>query len=246
MKTGQIRFIALLFGVLSVAACLFAQGKPTPLAAAAPGTRDLASLHELLKSNKPITWVFTGDSITEGAEWTHGERDFSELFSEHIRWDMRRGRDVIINSAISGNKTDDILEDFQWRIGHFHPDVVSVMLGMNDAARDSGGRQVFETNLRKLIEQIRAMGAIPILQTTNWTLDDPRRHDLPAYNAIIRDVATSENVILVDNWQYWHTHRTENNLAAWLGNAIHPNGLGHAAIAEQMFSTLDIASNHAD
>lgn len=86
-----------------------------------PVPDDLASIHQLLASPKPITWLFTGDSITQGAKWTGGSRPFSEIFSERIRWELSRPRDIIINTAISGNKTTNLLSGFDWRVGHLHP-----------------------------------------------------------------------------------------------------------------------------
>lgn len=241
MRIRQSFPVVLVAAFFLAALCVHAQNQSAPDAGTS-AARDLDSLHALLRSPQPITWVFTGDSVTAGDKWTHGVRDYTQLFCEHVRWDMQRGRDIVINTAVSGNKTDDILRDFDWRVAHLRPNIVSLMIGMNDSTRGPAGEAIFEANLQKLIEEIRANGAIPILQTTNWTLSDPHRTDLPAYNAIIKDVAVREHVILVENWQYWHQHRTLENLSQWLGNPIHPNGSGHAAIAKEMFLTLGIAA----
>lgn len=201
---------------------------------------DLITLQARMQNPEPLTWVFTGDSVTQGAEWTGGSRPYPEIFSERIRWEMHRSRDIIVNTAISGSKTEDILHDFDWRIAHLHPDVVSLMIGMNDCVNGSEGEKAFEANLVQLIICIRALGAIPVLHTTNATMTDPKRADLPAYNAIIQRVAISEKLILVDNWQRWQNDRAVTNLNEWLGNPIHPNGRGHVQIAEELFRTLGI------
>lgn len=226
----------ILFPVLSA----HAQLAPTATPPTVDANADLAALQARLKGQSPITWLFTGDSVTEGAKWVGARRSYSEIFSERVRWEINRGRDIVMNTAISGNKTDNILSDFDWRVGHLHPDVVSLMIGMNDCTRGQAGEPMFEANLRELISRIRGIGAIPILHTTNTTLPDAHRADLPAYNAIIKKVAASEKVILVDNWQYWQQNRTAANLSEWLGNPIHPNGLGHAKIAQEMFRTIGI------
>lgn len=174
-----------------------------------------------------------------------GSRTYSEIFSERVRWEMNRKRDIVVNTAISGDKTDDILNDFDWRVVHLHPNVVSLMIGMNDSVRGKAGEKLFEINLRELVERIRGTGAIPILHTTNTTMADSRRQDLSTYNTIIRKVATSEKVILVDNWQDWQQHRTAANLHEWLGNAIHPNGLGHTKIADELFRAIEIYDSNS-
>jgi len=210
------------------------------LAAQDSTARDMHILQQRLAESDPITWVFTGDSVTQGAKWVQGARPYSAIVEERLRWEMSRRRDIVVNTAISGNKTDDILSDFDWRIGHLHPDVVSLMIGMNDSVRGPKGERLFRDNLVALIAHIRSMGAIPILHTTNTTQFDPARTDLPAYNRIISRIAEDEQIILVDNWSYWRSRRDADNISMWLGQAIHPNGMGHAAIALQFFRALGI------
>ncbi|HEV2274825.1 MAG TPA: SGNH/GDSL hydrolase family protein [Acidobacteriaceae bacterium] len=204
------------------------------------GLSDLSAMRRKLADPAPIVWLFTGDSVTQGAKWTGSERSYPEIVSERIRWEMSRRRDIVINTAISGNKVDDILADFSWRVGQLHPDVVSVMIGMNDSVRGPSGERQFEISLAEFVRRVRSLGAIPILHTTNSTLFDPQRVDLPAYNAIIEKLALEQQVILVDNWRYWRSARTQENLTDWLGNPIHPNGRGHAAIAGKFFRVLGI------
>jgi lysophospholipase L1-like esterase len=213
---------------------------PEPDSAVVTTATDLQTLQNLLHQPHQLTWVFTGDSITHGALWTNGARSWSELVSERLRWEMRRTRDLVINTAISGNRADDILTDFDWRVAHLHPDVVTLMIGMNDCSAGPAGQKHFAANLEELVTRIRALGAIPILATTNTTLKDPNRTDLPAYNAIVRSVATRQNVILVDNWAYWQHNRNAANLSLWLGNPIHPNACGHIELAQEFLRKLDL------
>lgn len=231
---------------ISLAMALVAWAGLSPLQAQAnppavtPGAHDLGRLHRRLQDQRPLTWVFTGDSVTQGAKWTGDDRPYPEIFAERIRWELHRSRDIVINTAISGNHTQDILDDFDWRVGRFHPDVVSLMIGMNDCVGGSTGEAAFASHLADLVRRIRALGAIPILHTTNTTLYDRDRVDLPRYNAIVRSVASSTQVILVDNWSDWQQNRTPANLGEWLGNPIHPNGLGHIQIARQLLETLGL------
>ena len=202
---------------------------------------DLTVIHQLLASPKPVIWLFTGDSITQGAEWTGGSRPFSEIFSERIRWELRRPRDLVINTAISGNKTTDLLNDFDWRVDLVRPNVVIIMFGMNDCRERKAGEAAFRDHLEEIVHRARSIGAIPVLQTTNTVLDRSRWNDIAAYNEITRQVAAKDNIILVDNWNYWLTHRTPEDLGQWMGNSIHPNDQGHAQIAGEIFRVLGIS-----
>ena len=51
-------------------------------------------IRALLGRDEPVRWVFTGDSITHGAAHTIGWRDYTELFDERARWELRRTRET--------------------------------------------------------------------------------------------------------------------------------------------------------
>lgn len=208
---------------------------------------DLDRISALLKEkNPPVVWLFTGDSITHGAKHTHGYRSYPEVFAERIRWELGRVRDVIINTGISGNTTKTILDDFDWRIKQFNPQVVSLMIGTNDCAKGRIPIEQFESNLYILVKRIRDLKAIPILHTPNIiiTEKDSTRSALAEYVDVIRKVAEKEEVVLVDNYQYWlDTHRGNSGVSVykeWLNDPLHPDGEGHAQIARLMFKKLSI------
>ena len=73
--------------------------------------------------------------LSQRAKHTLDYRCYPEIFSERVRFEMGRYRDIVINTAISGHTTREILADFSWRIEQFKPDVVSLMIGTNDSAR---------------------------------------------------------------------------------------------------------------
>src|SRR5256885_6488216 len=96
---------------------------------------------------------------------------------------MRRMRDVVINTGISGDRTGGLLRDIDWRVLRFKPDVVSVMFGMNDCSLGMAGRETFRKNLIEMAKKVRDAGAIPLLNTPNtvYVKNAGGRGDLPAY-----------------------------------------------------------------
>src|SRR5687767_5660953 len=54
---------------------------------------DLQKIAEFLRGKAPIKWIFSGDSITQGAKHTFGDRSYPEIFSERVRWELGRVRD---------------------------------------------------------------------------------------------------------------------------------------------------------
>lgn len=205
---------------------------------------DLQKIQKLLADkSRSLTWIFTGDSITHGAKHTHGSRSYVEHFAERDRWELGRVNDIVINTGSSGDKADGILRGFDWRIARFKPDVVSIMIGMNDCTRGPEKREEFRNNLRELIRRVRGLGAVPVLHTVNIVEPSAakERGDLPAYVAIVNDVAHEEKTILVDHWQHWKTIcASPEKLKQWLNDPIHPNARGHREMAILTFKTLGI------
>jgi acyl-CoA thioesterase I len=211
-----------------------------------PGEDDLKRIQDLIANKvSPLKWIFTGDSITQGARHTKGYRSYPEIFAEHIRFEMNRSRDFIINTAISGHATTEILGDFEWRIRQFKPDVVSMMIGTNDAASSRHiPVGVYESNLRHLVRLIRELPAIPILHTPNTINYEENsgreRKELGLYVAAIRRICTEESVVLVDNWKHWALQKDRVDAQNWMADSLHPNGRGHLEIARLLFQTLNI------
>jgi acyl-CoA thioesterase I len=203
-------------------------------------------ISEKLKSkNDPMIWLFTGDSITHGAKHTHGYRSYPEIFAERIRWEMGRVRDYIINTGISGHTTKAILDDFDWRVRQFRPDVVSMMIGTNDCANGRIAINDYEKNLHTLAKEIRNSSAIPIYHTPNIIITDkaPERSRISDYAEVMRKVALDENIILVDNYAFWekaHQDGSGKVFKEWLNDPLHPDGEGHSQIARLMFRALSI------
>lgn len=206
---------------------------------------DLARIRDILAAKTAVKWVFVGDSITHGAKHTFGARSYPEIFGERIRWELRRVRDVIINTAISGNTAGDILGDYEWRIRQFAPAVVFIMVGTNDAA-DKRGISVdkYKGQLTELVRRIRSEGAVPVLQTPNTVLLEKAtgRERIGEYVEGIRSVAAAEGTILVDHWQHWTAQGQKNilELHKWLNDELHPNGRGHDQMAKTLFSAFNI------
>ena len=205
---------------------------------------ELARIQEMLKGQAPVTWIFMGDSITHGALHTLGWRSYPEHFAERVRWELRRFRDVVINTGISGQRTGGLLSDFEWQALRFKPSVVSIMIGMNDAGAGEGGRMTFRDNLAALVRETRDAGALPLLNTPNtvYIKNAGGREDLPAYAQIVRDVATETKSPLVDHWTHWQEAKPDQEvLLPWLEDkSIHPGVYGHREFAKQIFRELAI------
>ncbi|MBQ7179208.1 MAG: SGNH/GDSL hydrolase family protein [Victivallales bacterium] len=208
---------------------------------------DCIAKHLSSPESTPWCWLFYGDSITHGAKHTHGWRDFTEIFAERLRWELSLKQDVVINTGISENSTVDLLRDYEWRVRHWRPNVVFVLIGTNDIVKlDNIG--LFQDNLNRLLELLQEEKAIPILQTypTIQYIQDnagyvKRYEEMPAYNQAIRDIAQKNGILLIDHDRHWQECASDPDiLASWLGEPIHPGALGHLEMAKTIFKELGI------
>ena len=201
-------------------------------------------VRSLLASKTPVKWLFYGDSITHGALHTFGQRDYTQLFTERVRYEMGRCNDLILNSAISGNSTEHLLSGFDWRAGEFRPHAAFLMIGMNDCSTTRTPRidpDAFRKNLNQLADRFAAMNTVTVLQTTCPILPGgapDREGTLPLYMEIIRQVARERTLPLIDHYTWWQQQADRHYF--WMSNTFHPNGFGHLVFAHYLFRELGI------
>jgi lysophospholipase L1-like esterase len=211
--------------------------------AGAPGPDLFRPIKDLLSGSAHLTWVFTGDSITHGALHTMGWRSYPEHFAERVRWELQRLQDVVINTGISGDRMSRLLQNDDWRVWRFQPDVVSLMMGMNDCVDGPRGRFEYRRNLATFLKGAEQHRAKLLLHAPNPIIfaANARRHDLPAYVDELRGFAHDHGLPLIDHYQYWlGAHKPDDLVYLLNDGAIHPNQYGHIEMAKLMFQKLGI------
>ena len=192
------------------------------------------ALSEKLKEKDKMTWLFMGDSITHAALWTKGYDGIAQTFEKYLKDEMGRASDTVINTAVSGATTTSTLNNIEQRLEKYTPDVVSIMLGTNDAATGGLTADIYKKNLETIIEKIRNKNkdAVIILRTPTpmWNTGS-REANIPQYIAKMKRVADEQNLIYID--QYTELQKAFNDYG-WLkkdtvlfGNNLHPGANGH-------------------
>jgi len=204
------------------------------------------AIRALFQSEKPVRWVFAGDSITHGAAHTWGRRDYTELFSERVRFEMGRYRDHVIKVAVAGYSAQSVWDDIEWNILQFHPEVLFVMLGMNDCGAREEKVSWFTDNYQYIVDRVRGAGTEHIVVCTSTPIrpeaGSEDRPALPAYVEATRAFAERNHLPLVDHYADWidGLKRPESRVSDWYGNAVHPNAFGHMAMARPLMTALGI------
>ncbi len=206
-------------------------------------TDTLHDIQKLLAGGEPLKWLFAGDSITLGAIYTFGWRDYTELFSERVRYEMGRGLDCVIKTAISGASIQSLAQHLHRCVIQYSPQVVSINLGMNDCAEGEAGLKNFSTTYAKVIDDIRkASGAAIILHTPQRVLpaDKLRLPWLERYVQAVRQLAAQHSTLLIDHYAEWEAAEKSGWMESWMGDSIHPNEYGHRVMANLLMRSLEI------
>ncbi|MDD9375231.1 SGNH/GDSL hydrolase family protein [Streptomyces sp. ZAF1911] len=192
-------------------------------------------------TESPMTWVATGDSITQAVLHTHGARGWVEHVHERIRWQLNRPTDIVVNTGVSGWGAADVLAVHDHLIGRFDPDVLSVSLGTNDCIDGEEGLPGFHEAMRRIIAR-----AAPRTQVVLHTpvlvglAGRERRASLPAYCRAVREIAKDTGALLVDHEAHWLEHHGTSDPISWLDDAAHPNAVGHLRMANHTLRTLGL------
>lgn len=204
----------------------------------------LGAILTLLRRKSPVTWLFTGDNVVQGAGCTDGRRSCVELFAERIRGEMRRAGDVVINTGVSGDSAPQLLATLKRRAIRYRPDVVVISLGINDCKAGTEGREPFRRSMREILDRVRTAGAIPlvILPHPVYVPATRNRSDLRQYVEILRQEIIRDEVPCVDQWTDWLQHwpdptATRGRLA---DGRIQLNAAAHQHLAGLIFQTLQI------
>jgi len=202
-------------------------------------------LQAALATDNPLIWVITGDSITHGLLHTQGARNYVDHLHELVRGDMARVRDVIINTGVSGDRVTQILDDFDHRVARWQPSVVTLMIGTNDASTNR--EEIvepadFEASIARFVSEVRALGAIPVLQTPPSidVVHAPERSRIDAFVAAIRAVAVRDDVILIDQHAWFAELGNGGFPHGLMDDPFHPNPAGHAALALEIARVLEL------
>ncbi len=212
-------------------ACAFPDGSRPPA---------LRATLEKLTAGQPVTVVCLGDSVTGVYYHTGGRRAYPEMLELALRAACEQARVRVLNAGISGHKSADGLKRLQSDVLDHHPDLVTVMFGLNDLT--ALPLADFRANLTEIAQRCRAADAAVILCTPNSVIDTPGRPipKLVEYCQAVQEVAAKQQIPVCDVYGAFETVRTRNPLA-WrllLSDEIHPNMDGHKLTAETLCRTI--------
>ena len=200
-----------------------------------------------MKDRNHIVYLALGDSYTIGTGASHESRNFPSLLAAHVQEATRREVEVV-NPAVNGFTTIDVLAKELGYITDLKPDLVSVLIGVNDLVQGRRAQQ-YRESLIEIYDAIAATqlpaGRVAAISIPNWSVvpaareygDPTRVRSLTEqFNAVARQEAEARSFLWVDLTEV-STRATGST--GWIAaDDLHPGDAQYAAWAEEIWSHL--------
>lgn len=191
----------------------------------------------------PFTALFFGDSITDAGRREEPDglgAGFVRLLSEQIAASAPSVR--VINRGIGGDRSRDLLARLEADCIAENPDVVSILVGVNDMWRrfdraDPTSVATFGADYRAMLTAIRKRTSAHIVLCEPFVVplnDDQRRYrgDLDPKISVVRKLAVEFGATLVELDPLLQRHAGIVGAAAIAHDGVHPTAYGHRVIAD--------------
>ena len=203
--------------------------------------------------------VFTGDSITDAGRDKRNYHDlghgYVSLVADRLREEMPNVEFEFINTGISANRTGQLFDRIHYDAIAFQPDVVVLLIGINDIGRryrpgefhiETSDEQI-EVNYRSVLTQIKTHTDAKIIIMSPYILDgdiskifsldtpngDSMRKDLARITPVIEGLAKkyADDYIPLGKL-FEDALKTQPEPMYYTKDGIHPSASGAVFIAK--------------
>jgi lysophospholipase L1-like esterase len=216
--------------------------------AAAPGKK------KKLKIKQGLVFLFQGDSITDGNRGRtldpnhimgHG---YAFSIASRLGANYPKKKPVFYNRGISGNKVNDLAERWQKDTLDLKPDVLSILVGVNDASSVVFHREPvvtiekYEEIYRSLLEQTKAQFPniifvlcepfiLPVGKVKdNW---EAYKADITKRQEVVKKLALQYNAVFIGLQEVFDKACEKAPADYWIWDGVHPTVAGHELIARK-------------
>ncbi len=199
---------------------------------------------------KKVRLLFQGDSITDAGRDKRNYHDMGKGYPKYAAELLSENYPDVefefINLGIGGNRTCQLFDRLYKDGIEFQPDVISILIGINDIWHRYGGEKIattdaqIETNYRAILERIKSETNAKIIILAPYVLDydnetrQAMRRDLETVLPIIRSLADefADAYIPLDEI-FAEAIKTQPEPLYYSGDGVHPNENGSRFIGEQ-------------
>jgi len=197
------------------------------------------------------TFLFQGDSITDGNrtrnnDWNHiMGHGYVYLVSSRLWYELPEKKFHFINRGVSGNSVTDLSNRWQQDTLDIKPDLLSILIGINDAVSFIDGNTYnsadnFKARYHALLQQTKdAMPQVQLVMIDPFILPvgkvkdkwDIYSEELLNRQAIVKELAATFNAIHIPMQDHFNNALQRATADYWIWDGIHPMPAGHELMA---------------
>ncbi|MBQ8432898.1 MAG: GDSL family lipase [Clostridia bacterium] len=197
--------------------------------------------------------VFQGDSITDAKRDKRNYHDMGQGYPKYavelIREAFPDADIEFINQGISGNRTDQLFDRLYPDAIAFEPDIISILIGINDVWHRHGAGKIETTdeqiavNYRAILERLKKQTGAKIVMLAPFLLDSEDKEDwrpeVERVINIVRGLAEEYADAYVPlNELFAEALKTQPEPQFYSGDGVHPNDNGRAFIGKHYFEAI--------
>ena len=205
----------------------------------------------------PSRLVMIGDSITEWGRPAPGSPDYAtalghgyvSLVAAWLRAERATRPLDVLNRGVGGNTIRDLAQRWDRDVLAHRPDLVSVMIGINDVWRyfdperqaDAVPPAEFEATYDALLARTRPTVQRLFLLTPFYVQpdrNDPMRRRVDEFGAIVARLAARHEAVIIDTQAEIDVLLRLHSPEAVAHDRVHIGPLGHEALARAFLATL--------
>lgn len=191
---------------------------------------------------KKIKILFQGDSITDAGRdkrnYHHMGNGYPKYASALIAENNPDVEFEFINFGISGNRTSQLFDRLYTDAIAFEPDIISILIGINDIWHRYGGGKVattdaqIELNYRSILERLRRETNAKIVILSPYLLKrestdaDAVREDLKTVLTIVRKLADEFADVYIPLDEHFAVAEPLSEPYFYSNDGVHPNANG--------------------
>lgn len=206
--------------------------------------------------------LFQGDSITDCGrnreDLTSTGTGYAHMVTGQLGCEAP-GAYTFINKGISGNRIVDVYARIKADIINLKPDVMSILIGVNDVWHELGGKRngvsaekfekIYDMMIAEILEElpdIRIMILEPFVlegSATTATEEEPHRwnyfkDEVPLRAEAAKRIAKKYNIPYIALQDRFDKACQRASAAYWLRDGVHPTAMGHWIIKEAWMDTF--------
>jgi lysophospholipase L1-like esterase len=210
-----------------------------------------------------MTVLFQGDSITDAGRDRKNQEANSDVALGHgyaalaaagLRIDCAPGAVEVYNRGVSGHKVFQLAERWDVDCLELHPDVVSILIGVNDIWHTRSGKydgtvEVYErdfdallTRTREALPDVKLVVCEPFVMRCG-AVDDSWFPEFDEYRAAARRVADAHGAIFVPFQSMFDDALRYGPAESWAKDGVHPSREGAALMAKTWLECVQHAGH---